>query len=209
MTNLGRWFFSHLLCILKRKREVVGVSGGRDRDDKRLAELILYISRKSEGNQRFGATKLNKLLFYSDFSAYAQLGKSITGHEYQRLKRGPAPKHLLPVRDQLVKEKRLTVIPRDYHGQTQDLTIALDAPDLSMFAGDEIALVDDIMAACWGLNATEISCRSHEFIGWRLANNKEFIPYEVALVACREPTLDEIKRGEELEELAQEVLTRP
>ena len=197
-----------VMYILQRHKEASDMHGGREQSDERMKELMLYISRKSEGDRRFGATKLNKLLFYSDYSAYAQLGRSITGQEYQRLVRGPAPKRLLPLRGELVDADRLAVVQRDYHGHTQDLTIALDAPDLSIFTGDEIALVDDIIAACWGLNATEISCRSHEFVGWRLAGNKESIPYEVALVACREPTLDEVIRGVELEELAEAVLAR-
>lgn len=182
--------------------------GGREADDARMKELILYISQKSEGDRKFGATKLNKLLFYSDFSCYARYGKSITGQEYQRIERGPAPKRLLPLREGLEIEGRLKVFERDYYGRKQTLTVALDSPELSLFSGEEIALVDDIIASCWGLNATEISCLSHDFIGWKMANNKEYIPYELALVACREPSLDEKARGVELEELAKTVLAR-
>jgi hypothetical protein len=33
----------------------------------RLRELIVYISEKSEHDQYYGATKLNKILYHSDF----------------------------------------------------------------------------------------------------------------------------------------------
>ena len=65
-------------------------------EDARLRELILLICKGSEGDPRFGAVKLNKLLFYCDFSAYAKLGKSITGQEYLALPEGPALKKLKP-----------------------------------------------------------------------------------------------------------------
>jgi len=50
--------------------------------DKRLRELILLIATRSEGDEPFGAVKLNKLLFYADFFAYVKFGESITGQEW-------------------------------------------------------------------------------------------------------------------------------
>ena len=49
-------------------------------DDRKMKELILYLAARSEDDPRFSSTKLNKLLFYCDFTAYRQLGRSITGH---------------------------------------------------------------------------------------------------------------------------------
>ena len=76
-------------------------------NDEKLAELMLYISMKSESDETFGATKLNKLLFYADFIAYLKLKKPITGAEYQCIERGPAPRSLLPIRRKLVNPKML------------------------------------------------------------------------------------------------------
>src|SRR5204863_5344149 len=77
--------------------------------DRKLAELILFISERSEGDPRFGAGKLNKLLFYSDFGSYRLLGKSITGQQYQKLSNGPAPRRLAAVRDALVARHELAI----------------------------------------------------------------------------------------------------
>ena len=49
----------------------------------KLCELIIYIAEHSKDDTSFGAVKLNKLLYYSDFSAYRQLRNSITDAEYQ------------------------------------------------------------------------------------------------------------------------------
>ena len=66
-------------------------------DDEKFKELVLYVCHKSAGDAPFGATKLNKLLFYADFLAYKQLGSAVTKHAYQRLPNGPAPRAILPI----------------------------------------------------------------------------------------------------------------
>ena len=74
-------------------------------DEQKLRELILLIARSSERDEHFGATKLNKILFYSDFWAYRKLGRSITGEVYRKLEHGPAPKRLLPVVRRMEKDR--------------------------------------------------------------------------------------------------------
>src|SRR3974390_2259391 len=106
----------------------------------KLAELILYISKMSQDDPRFGATKLNKILFFSDFSQYRKKRKAISDDTYQRLENGPAPKHLVPVRDRLITSKSLTMQKLSYYGKTQTRPVALREPDLSLFTAEEIAL---------------------------------------------------------------------
>ena len=68
------------------------------RGAQRFRELIVYISQRSAEDPHFGAVKLNKILYHSDFRAYERFGVPLTGVCYFRLKAGPAPKALLPVR---------------------------------------------------------------------------------------------------------------
>ncbi|MGI8776085.1 MAG: type II toxin-antitoxin system antitoxin SocA domain-containing protein [Acidimicrobiales bacterium] len=42
-------------------------------------------------------------MYFADFSAVRKLGRAITGAEYQRLRFGPAPRRLTPVRQALVR----------------------------------------------------------------------------------------------------------
>src|SRR5687767_11634112 len=112
-------------------------------DKKKLGELILYISKKSELDPNFGAVKLNKILFYSDFIAFGRLGKAITEQDYQRLDQGPAPRRLLPVREDLIDRGYLAIQEVARFGKTQKRTVALRDPDLSIFTAEEIALVDE------------------------------------------------------------------
>lgn len=176
--------------------------------DEKLRELILYISIQSEGDEPYGRIKLNKLLFYADFLAYLDFNKPITGHEYQALTWGPAPRQLLPIMQDLQRRGEIAIRQIDFYGHEQHRPFALREPDLSVFSVSEIALISRLIKRCWGKTARQMTEESHQFVGWQLASDKESIPYSVALVGTREPTLDERRRGLELESLAMECLTR-
>jgi hypothetical protein len=152
-------------------------------DDEKLRELVLLISQESEGDAPYGATKLNKLLFYADFIAYVQFGKPITGQEYMRLENGPAPRRLIPITKSMEANKELVYSVRPFLGKTQKRPMALRAPELARFSASEISLVHTLIKQCWGKTAREMSDLSHRFAGWKLAADKEAIPYNVALVA--------------------------
>lgn len=182
---------------MKQKTSRMPRAGGKS--ERKFRELLLYIAERSERDARFGATKLNKILFYSDFWAYRKTGSSITGQEYQKLERGPAPKRLLPVVKKMEKQEVCTWAERDHYGLPQCRLIARREPDLSLFSGEEIAIVDQVIRELWNLNATEVSDLSHQFIGWQIAREGEEIPYStVRLGTPRPPTPEEIEYGREL-----------
>src|ERR1022692_2993279 len=109
----------------------------------RLRELILYISQKCSGDPTFGATKLNKILFYSDFFSYYRFGKPISGIEYQRLPNGPAPKQLIPVREKMLSDGDVAIQKTSFFNKQQHRCIPLRDPNLSNFNGQDIALIDE------------------------------------------------------------------
>lgn len=171
-------------------------------NEDKFRELILYIARKSEGDPRFGSLKLNKLLFYSDFMAYLNLGRPITGQEYFALDNGPAPRYMMRVREQMTRSKEIAVRKRGTLSGTQDRILALREENLTQFTAQEVALVNDVIQFCVGNTGTELSELTHRFPGWRLAADKETIPYPVALVGDRPPTDAEKKFGATLDALA-------
>jgi len=178
-------------------------------DDNKFRELILLVARKSEGDPRFGALKLNKLLFYMDFLAYMELGKPITGQEYFALRQGPAPRHMVPIREQMKREGDIAIrVKETLYSGTQDRTFALREPDLSRFTPQEIDLVHSLINRCWNHSGTELSDFTHRFAGWQLAKEKETIPYTFALLDYRAPADDEVKRGLDLEGPAAACLDR-
>ncbi len=171
-----------------------------EESERKLRELILYISLKSEGDPAFGAVKLNKILFLSDFLAYSQLGRAITGAEYMRLEMGPAPRRLVPLRDDMVACGEVVMVNRALPGlyRAQQRLVALRAPDLSVFGSEEIALVDSVIDAVRPMNGTDLSTVSHEFPGWLAAETGETIPYETALISSEPPTEADIQRTREM-----------
>lgn len=173
----------------------------------KLKELILYIALRSEGDDKFGAIKLNKLLFYSDFLAYLNFGKPITGQEYQVLPKGPAPRYLLPVRREMVESGDIAISKREYYGFEQHRIFALRDANLDMFTAQEIDLVNRLIARYWDVNGNDISEESHQFVGWKYAEAGDSIPYEVALVSDRDLTEEEWKYAETLVPIAEALLT--
>ncbi len=166
----------------------------------RFRELLLYCALKSESHRYFGATKLNKCLFYADFLAYRTLGSSITGADYLALEHGPAPRQLVAERDAMVAEKHVAIQKRAF----QQRVIALREPDLADFSGAEIAIVDQVIDEIRTLDAGDVSDLSHAFLGWKAARTESeatgkqvVIPYSTALVS-NEP-LDEFQESHGLD----------
>lgn len=178
----------------------------RPNEDK-FRELLLFIARRSEGDPRFGAIKLNKLMFYSDFLAYLKFGKPITGQEYFALENGPAPRYLVRVREQMVRSKEIAISRKATLSGVHERVLALRDPDPNKFEPAEIDLITQVLEMCKGHSGTELSELSHRFAGWKLAGQKETIPYEVALVGNRPPTHSERQYGLRLETLAAQCLT--
>jgi hypothetical protein len=167
-------------------------------------ELVLLIARRSEGDPTFGGFKLNKLLFYVDFLAYLRFGAPITGEEYFALPNGPAPRYRMKRWEAMVESGDIAV--RKDPITNQRTPLALREPDLTKFTSQEINLVLTVLDMFRGRSSTAVREATHKFAGWVLAKEKETIPYSVALVSARKPTLREIKAGLELEDSAKAAL---
>ncbi len=175
-------------------------------NNEKFKELILFLADKSSEDRPFGATKLNKLLFYSDFLAYLQFGAAITNHRYQKLENGPAPRALIPITEKMQARGEIAYRTENYYGKSKKRLVPLRDPDLSAFSDEEIELVNRIIAEFWAKNAAAMSSASHEFIGWKLANIGEDIPYEVAFVRAIPATKKMERYGADLASLAKELL---
>lgn len=166
----------------------------------KFKELLLYIARKSESDPRFGAVKLNKILYYADTAAYRRLGTPITGAEYQNLEEGPAPRQLLYLRRELVEAGRAQIETRPYFNNTQQRLVAHDDPNLDAFTAKEIEIVDNVIAELWSLDAQGCSARSHLEFGYMATSRGETIPYSTSWVSPDALTAEQIEVGMEVAE---------
>jgi hypothetical protein len=168
-----------------------------ERSLQRLRELIVYISEKSEHDQHYGATKLNKILYHSDFRAFERFGVPLTGVSYFRLPKGPAPRLMLPVRNDLIAEGAIRLDKIMLGDGFEHRIVALRRPVLEHFTSDEISLVDEVIMELWPQTATDVSDASHD-VRWKILCDKDPIPYEFAFFSNEPPTDDDIRRTFEL-----------
>ncbi|MDA0264392.1 MAG: Panacea domain-containing protein [Chloroflexi bacterium] len=157
-----------------------------DYNEEKFKELILYISEACRAHPIFGATKLNKILFFSDFIAYEDLGSSITGAEYMALEFGPAPREMIPIREEMVLNGDIVIERRG----SQTRLVPERPPNSEIFSPEERAIVDRLIELLKCQDAEWISELSHKFLGWRAAWAETLytggwatIPYETVHVS--------------------------
>jgi hypothetical protein len=169
-------------------------------DEDKFKELILYIADRMGDAQGFGATMLNKVLYFADFFYYAEHGQAITGAEYQRLDYGPAPKRLLPARDALIAEGRAAIRTTAIGPYNQNRIEPLVDPDIAAFSAEEIKMVDEVIALLRGSTAVGVSQASHRMMGWKAAETGETIPYETVFLTKTAVSKDDMKVALEIKQ---------
>ena len=167
--------------------------------EEKVKELIVLLSEMSEGDEYFGATKLNKLLFFTDFLTYILYGKPVSGYTYQARPEGPMLKDFYKMRDKMADAKDIVVAKRNFGGFPQHKTLALRNADISKFSVEEMNTISHVVAEFRGMSASQISTLSHEFLGWQAVDIGEEIPYEIALVSTADLTNEEWEFPENLE----------
>lgn len=161
----------------------------------KFRELIVYIAEQTVDDPSFGDTHLNKVLYWSDFRAYNEMGDPLTGARFFKLPYGPAAKPLVGVRDELVAEGIVKLIQPPPGSKKARKTIPQRPANLKVFSQDELRLVDEVIHELKGRTATAVSRRSHKEPGWKLVDMYEDIPYDAALIARDHMPADVQRRG--------------
>lgn len=168
-------------------------------EQERLKQLILYVAKRSAGMSRFGAIKLNKIIWRADFYAYAARQVPVTGRAYQRLEMGPAPVEMAPLLAEM-QQDGLIAIEGIYLGQSADgsdvvekRTSALREPVLSWFSSDDLKFVDEAIQHYWHMTGTEASDDSHG-PAWQTRDNLDAMPYESVYLSDKAPSEKQFTR---------------
>ncbi len=162
--------------------------------DLRLRELIVYIAGKFLTCEFFGVVKLNKTLFHADMLSFRRHGTPITGSRYKKDERGPVPVHILPVQKQMEARNEIRVVPEDmYGGLMQRRIVPLRKPDLSVFSGRDIAIVDEVIHALWSKTGAQVSQESHG-VQWNTRVLQDLIPYEASYLSDEPITPADVER---------------
>jgi hypothetical protein len=166
----------------------------------RFNDLLLYVSEQLADDPTFGETKLNKILFYSDFEAFRLLGEPITGAEYQKNKHGPTARLYTIQRDELLRTRQITVERRLVVDHVQDVI----EPDqvranIADFSEDELSIIDRVISVFRKFTNTEASDKAHEWsAGWKAMSMGQTIPYASAIIDPSPLTESQLKKLHEL-----------
>src|SRR5437899_8122940 len=108
---------------------------------------MLLVAEHLRSDPSYGATKLNKALFFADHLHYKRHGAAITGAAYERLPRAPAPRGLLAVRQALVDRSEATLDARGYVGHLQHRLLPLRPPSEKDFTETELTMFAEVAGA--------------------------------------------------------------
>ncbi|MDP3443618.1 MAG: DUF4065 domain-containing protein, partial [Ignavibacteria bacterium] len=148
-------------------------------DRKKTEQIITFFA----GRLQPFKTKLNKLLFYTDFAHFRNIGQSITGLRYNAIQYGPVPLNYDILFGSLAD---LDIIDIEYDmtpfGEIEKI---LPNPqykfDASLFTPTELEVMEYIADTFKNTSATEIAEISHREPAWiENINNKRIIPFSYA-----------------------------
>ncbi len=149
----------------------------------RLRELILYVSFRCQDAPRFGKTKLHKIIWRADFTAFAARGVPVTGRPYQRLSFGPAPVEMAPLLEEMIQDGLLRYDNVDFgDGIVEKRPIAIAAPSMRFFSEDDIEFVIQAILYYWDKTGKGASDDSHG-VAWSTRENGDPMPYELAYLS--------------------------
>ena len=148
-------------------------TGGLSFSFEKLAAMTLYIASSGKDVSK---TKLNKLLFYTDFINYYLHGRSISGSRYLHSQYGPVPEYYRETLETLSEENKLHTSPANGH----DELLAEGGDALEVLTIFEVATLDWVLNNLGSMNAHEISEFSHCEKAFRFTRQGEFIAYEFA-----------------------------
>lgn len=163
-------------------------------DRTKLKALVLYVIWRAGRREGFGATKLNKVLWFAEARHYVMYGKAITGETFIRRQFGPVPEHIDETCQELESTNLISRISEKYHGNELKRFVATAPASVDMFSADELSVID------WWIksideehSAASISEMSHDY-AWKIASEGEALPLHAMFAARIRAPL-----GEELE----------
>ena len=153
-------------------------SGERSFSASRLAAMMGYLS--SRGIELY-KTKLNKLLFYSDLTAYYLTGRGISGSHYVHLPFGPVPNTYENVLTLAEVSGNVSLEPLPNTRSAVRITTGENTSAASeMLNADEKTVIDWVIETYGHLTSAEITEVSHEEMAYKNTRMGEPIAYRYA-----------------------------
>ncbi len=123
-------------------------------------------------------TKMNKILFYSDFLAYKRYGMAITGLTYRAIDYGPVPERwdlVYSYFDEIVQE------PRSFGDKEGSVLVANGGFDEQVLTPAEVQILNEVCDKFSCYSSSKMTEISHNETAWReCVDGHRVIPFEYA-----------------------------
>lgn len=127
----------------------------------KLKNVLLFFIGKFKGVY---VTQMNKILFYTDFLAYREIGQAITGLSFKAIQYGPVPNRwdkvysLIDDIDQIEVESK--------NGNIGNKLVSDMPCDISSFSTEQLSILEKIYDTFKNDSSASISKKSHEEPAW-------------------------------------------
>ncbi len=142
----------------------------------KIKNILLYFIEKKNG---VFITKMNKLLFYTDFLSYRERGKGMTGLRYKAIQHGPVPvrwDRIYSFYDEIHQE--IIQLTNDREGT---MLVSNLSPVMEDFSEKEMEILETVYQRFKDETPTQISETSHQEEAWKRYFNTDMpINYEMA-----------------------------
>lgn len=146
-------------------------------NDDKLQSLIAYIAEKVQP----GKVKLFKLMFLADFTAQAELGRSISGEMYENFDMGPVPQTVWKNFDSIMSRSVVVESVPTGNGMMDEQRLRASrhvfVPQLSTH---EQEIVDRVLAQWGNWSGNQLKEFTHKLIPYRATPKGDTIPYGLA-----------------------------
>lgn len=146
----------------------------------KLTEMVVFFAQ----NMKPYITKLNKLLFYSDFLHYKYEAVSMSGTRYRAIDRGPVPNNFDSIFDFMIREGNINIIEEEKHwGFSKQFVPFKDRIfNSSLFSELELDILEKVNNTFKNINTPDIVEKSHSEDAWisNFHNGKSLIDYKYA-----------------------------
>lgn len=144
----------------------------------KFKQVFLYILEKVGGKPNVGLTVLYKLLYFIDFDYYEKYEEQLMGLIYIKNHHGPTPKEFIKIVEEMKRKKEIEEVRSTYFTFEQRKYLSHITANLSKLSGQEVEMIDSVLARLSNMSAAELSNYSHADVPWMTHDEGMEISYE-------------------------------
>lgn len=154
-------------------------TGYKKPEPSKIANLFTYFIKHSKPDFN-DKLKLNKLLFFTDFTHYKNHGSSISGLSYRAIQYGPVPANYDSIYAYLENEQLIcSQFLKLSNGGAREVFLSNAEFDKSLFSDEELETIANIKVKFANMSTWDIVDLSHLEKAWKeLEANRELIGYQ-------------------------------